>query len=71
MPGTPIVGCGGVASGRDVVEYLMAGASAVGLGTIHLAEPKAGVRILRELQQELTRLGVDSVKELIGSLEPW
>lgn len=71
MPGTPIVGCGGVASGRDVVEYLMAGASAVGLGTIHLAEPKAGVRILRELQQELTRLGVDSVKELIGSVEPW
>lgn len=71
LPGTPIVGCGGVASGRDVVEYLMAGASAVALGTIHLAEPKAGVRIMRELQRELTRLGVGSVKELIGSVEPW
>ena len=71
MPGTPIVGCGGVVSGRDVVEYLMAGASAVALGTIHLAEPKAGVRILRELQHELTRLGVESVKDLIGTVEPW
>jgi hypothetical protein len=43
----PIVGCGGVSAGTDVVEYLMAGASAVELGTVHFAEPSAGRRILR------------------------
>ncbi|MFV1963094.1 MAG: dihydroorotate dehydrogenase, partial [Acidimicrobiia bacterium] len=43
IPDLGIVGCGGVSSGADVVEYLVAGASAVELGTVHLAEPKAGV----------------------------
>ena len=71
LPGAPIIGCGGVRSGRDVIEYLMAGASAVGLGTIHLAEPKAGRRIRRELQGEMERLGVEDIAELIGLAESW
>ncbi len=66
LPGTPIVGCGGVSSGVDVVEYLLAGASAVGIGTVHLAEPKAGRRIQRQLTRQLDRLGVATVAELIG-----
>ena len=69
LPGAPIIGCGGVRSGRDVVEYLMAGASAVQLGTVHLAEPKAGRRIRRELQQELARLGADEVGSVVGSVK--
>lgn len=68
MPGIPIVGCGGVRSGRDVIEYLMAGASAVGLGTVHMAEPKAGRRIRRELEAEMRRLGFSSVIDLIGKV---
>jgi dihydroorotate dehydrogenase (NAD+) catalytic subunit len=66
IPGTPIVGCGGVRSGADVVEYLMAGASAVGMGTVHMAEPKAGRRILRETTSTLKRLGYHSLEEIIG-----
>lgn len=66
LPGVPIIGCGGVVNGRDVVEYLMAGASAVGLGTVHLAEPKAGKRIRRQLLRELDRMGAVSVTDLIG-----
>ncbi len=69
LPGFPIVGCGGVSTGSDVAEYLMAGASAVAAGTIHLAEPKAGVRIARELQRVLARLGVGSPGELTGRME--
>ena len=69
LPDAPIIGCGGVRSGRDVVEYLMAGASAVQLGTVHLAEPKAGRRIKRELQQELVRLGADEVGSIVGSVK--
>lgn len=71
VPGVPIVGCGGVTSGRDVVEYLMAGASAVALGTVHFAEPKAGARIERELVREMARLGEAEVSGLIGAVRPW
>lgn len=71
LPDAPIVGTGGILSGDDVVEYLMAGASAVGLGTVHLAEPKAGRRILRELEATMLRLGATSIEELIGAVEPW
>lgn len=67
IPGFPIVGCGGVSSGRDVVEYVMAGAAAVEIGTVLLAEPKAGTRILEELARHLQGLGAASLEELIGA----
>jgi dihydroorotate dehydrogenase (NAD+) catalytic subunit len=71
LPGLPIVGCGGVSTGRDVVEYLMAGASAVAAGTIHLAEPKAGARIGRELASEMAKLGVESPADLVATVGEW
>ncbi len=66
IPGAPIVGCGGIRSGADVIEYLMAGASAVGLGTVHMAEPRAGRRILRETERIMKRLGYGSIREIVG-----
>lgn len=66
LRGFPIIGCGGVRSGADVVEYLMAGASAVALGTVHFAEPKAGRRIMRELRAVLKHLGHSSVESAVG-----
>jgi dihydroorotate dehydrogenase (NAD+) catalytic subunit len=71
FPGVPVVGCGGISTGRDVAEYLIAGASAVEAGTIHFAEPRAGARIVRELEKEMRRLGVGSVAELVGTVEEW
>jgi dihydroorotate dehydrogenase (NAD+) catalytic subunit len=68
LPDLPIVGCGGVTTGADVAEYLMAGASAVQIGTLHLSEPKAGRRIHRELVSVIEHLGVDTITNLIGSL---
>lgn len=70
LPDLPILGCGGVATGEDVIEYLLAGASAVGIGTIHFAEPRAARRIMRETERTLRRLGVDRVSELTGAMEP-
>ena len=69
LPDLPIVGCGGVASGTDVIEYLLAGASAVGLGTVHFAEPRAGRRILREVERLCRRLGATRLDELIGKAD--
>jgi dihydroorotate dehydrogenase (NAD+) catalytic subunit len=67
VPDLPLVGCGGVTTGADVIEYLMAGASAVGIGTVHFAEPKAGRRILDELVKLMRHLGRDTVAGLIGA----
>jgi dihydroorotate dehydrogenase (NAD+) catalytic subunit len=66
LPGVPIVGCGGISTGRDVIEYLMAGASAVEIGTVLLAEPRAGARILKELRMGMERLAAGSLDDVIG-----
>lgn len=71
LPDVPVVGCGGVASGEDVAEYLLAGASAVAMGSVHFAEPKAAGRVMRELERYCRRARVAAVAELIGAAEPW
>ncbi len=69
FPEAAIVGCGGVSTGADVVDYLLAGASAVALGTVHFAEPKAGRRIMRELVRLLGKIGANTTSELVGQLK--
>ena len=69
LPGVPIIGTGGVASGTDAVEMLLAGASAVGVGTATFREPRATLRILRELERWCARRDVAAVSELVGRLE--
>jgi len=71
LPGLPIVGCGGVRTGDDVVEYMLAGASAVAIGTAHFAEPRIGGRIIKQLERYMTRNGIARVSELVGAAEPW
>ena len=66
LPELPILGLGGVRSGRDVIEYVLAGASAVGLGTIHFAEPRAAGRILEETRRLLRKMPEDRLSDLVG-----
>ncbi|MBP3685646.1 MAG: nitronate monooxygenase, partial [Clostridia bacterium] len=65
----PILGMGGIMTGRDAAEFLIAGATAVAIGTAAFADPKAPVRILHELEEFLAAEGVDDVNELIGTLQ--
>jgi len=65
------VGCGGVRTGEDVVEFLLAGASAVAIGTAHFAEPRVGTRIVKELEKYMVKHGVASIADLVGAVEPW
>jgi dihydroorotate dehydrogenase (NAD+) catalytic subunit len=65
----PIIGIGGVQRAEDVVQYLLAGASLVGMGTAALADPRRPARIVRDLARWCDRNGVRSVQELIGQLE--
>jgi dihydroorotate dehydrogenase (NAD+) catalytic subunit len=64
----PVVGAGGIFSGRDAVEFLMAGARAVEVGTASLYDPNATARIAREIGEVLAGLGETSVSSVIGSL---
>jgi dihydroorotate dehydrogenase (NAD+) catalytic subunit len=67
-PGVPIIGTGGVASGEDAAEMLLAGASAVGVGTATFADPRATRRIVEELAQWCRRNRVERVRDLTGAL---
>jgi len=64
----PIVGCGGVTSGIDVVEYLLAGASAVQVGTANLYDPAAPARVAAELADWLDQAGEPAAAALIGKV---
>jgi len=64
----PVVGAGGIRTGRDALEFLLAGAAAVQVGTASLYDPAATGRIARELAAELERLGEASVAGVIGTL---
>jgi dihydroorotate dehydrogenase (NAD+) catalytic subunit len=65
----PILGMGGIRSGRDIVEMMLAGASAVAIGTACIADPMAPVKALQELEQFLDDHGIASVTELTGALQ--
>jgi dihydroorotate dehydrogenase (NAD+) catalytic subunit len=69
LPEVPVVGIGGVESGRDVVEFMLAGASAVQVGTAIFRDPAAPLRILSELERLCADQGVARVRELVGVLE--
>lgn len=64
----PVVGLGGIASGEDAAEFLLAGASAVQVGAATFWDPVAPLRIARELDRLLARLKVAQVGELVGGL---
>jgi dihydroorotate dehydrogenase (NAD+) catalytic subunit len=67
--GVPIIGTGGVTTGMDAVEMLLAGASAVGVGTATFHHPRASLRVLDELVDWCATHAVTSVAELTGALD--
>ena len=66
LPHVPILGMGGVASGRDALELILAGASGISVGTASFGDPMAIPRIQRELQLLLVEGGFTSLREAIG-----
>src|ERR1700691_1495397 len=66
LPDVPIIGMGGVRTGRDALELILAGAGMVSIGTTIFHDPSACVRVLRELDEELARRGVDRLADVVG-----
>ena len=65
----PILGMGGIRTGKDIVEMLLAGADVIAMGTVMFADPMAPVKALRELEEWMDAHGVKSVSELSGAVE--
>ena len=65
-PEIPIIGVGGVARGVDAIELMMAGASAIQVGTASFADPRSVARVLKEIEEWCAERSIGSVRELIG-----
>lgn len=63
---SPIIGCGGVSTSADVIEMMMAGATAVEVGAANLVNPYACKEIIEGLPQQMEQLGISSLSEIIG-----
>jgi dihydroorotate dehydrogenase (NAD+) catalytic subunit len=66
LPDVPIIGMGGVRTGQDALELILAGAQMVAVGTTIFHDPSACMRILRELDDELARRGIDRLADVVG-----
>jgi dihydroorotate dehydrogenase (NAD+) catalytic subunit len=66
LPDVPIIGMGGVRTGRDALELILAGATLVSVGTAIFHDPSACIRIVRELEEELARRGVERLSDAVG-----
>jgi dihydroorotate dehydrogenase (NAD+) catalytic subunit len=66
LPGVPVVGVGGIRTGQDAFEFMLAGATAVQVGTAIFNDPSAPVRVLRELRGELASHGFAKAMDAVG-----
>ena len=64
----PIIGVGGIATLDDVMEFLVAGATAVQMGTVNFYDPTASERVVEGLPAALSQLGAESVRDMVGTL---
>ena len=67
----PILGMGGVAKGEDAAQLMLAGATAVAVGTACFADPYAPLKVRDELAELAQKQGVEKVSDFTGKVEPW
>ena len=65
----PVIGIGGILTGRDALEFLIAGAKAVEVGTANFIDPESTVKIIDELKEYCQDKGVERIETLIGTLK--
>jgi len=64
----PVIGMGGITCALDAVEFMLAGATAVAVGTANFTQPTASMDVISGLEQYLVEHGIDDVRELIGAV---
>jgi dihydroorotate dehydrogenase (NAD+) catalytic subunit len=65
----PVIGCGGIACAEDALEFIMAGATAMQIGTASLTNPQVGINVLEGIESFLKQTGVQNLTELIGAAQ--
>ncbi len=65
----PVIGMGGIMTGADALEFLIAGAKAVEVGTANFVDPDAPVRILREMEEFCERHGIPRIEDVVGTID--
>ncbi|TRZ49795.1 MAG: dihydroorotate dehydrogenase [Dehalococcoidia bacterium] len=63
----PVIGCGGITTASDAIEFIMAGASAIQVGTANLADPRAPLDVLEGIEQFMEKEGIKDITDLIGT----
>lgn len=66
--GIPVIGMGGICTAEDAVEMMLAGATAVSVGTANFRDPEAAVKIIEGMEEYLKEQGIEDVRELIGAV---
>jgi dihydroorotate dehydrogenase (NAD+) catalytic subunit len=64
----PVIGMGGIATGEDAIEFLMAGATAVAVGTANFRNPLATVEVIDGIQDFLAKEGIMDIQDIIGCI---
>ena len=67
----PVIGCGGITTTGDAIEFIMAGASAIQVGTANLTSPRAPFDILQGIEQFMEKEGIENLTNLIGVAQRW
>jgi dihydroorotate dehydrogenase (NAD+) catalytic subunit len=62
----PVIGIGGIMSASDALEFLLAGASAVQIGTASFIDPQASVKVLEGIENYLVKMGFSDIKDIVG-----
>jgi dihydroorotate dehydrogenase (NAD+) catalytic subunit len=65
----PIIGMGGIVSGDDALEFILAGASAIAVGTANFVNPRATMDVLSGIEKFMTEQGQEQLSSLIGKVE--
>ncbi len=67
----PIIGMGGIQDGNDAVEFMLAGASLVSVGTQNFVDPYAAVKTVYGIEEYMTKHNIEDVNDLVGAVQPW
>ena len=65
----PVIGLGGISSGQDALEFMIAGAKAIEVGTANLVDPEATLKIIQELEEYCEKKGIAKIEEIVGTLK--
>ncbi len=67
----PVIGMGGIATAEDAIEMMMAGASAVQMGTAIFNDPYAPIKVCEGMEKFLTEQKVEKISDIVGTVKPW